>query len=73
MGEIEIPRRSFLVNGQVDVYYIFLLSLSSTQHVIMFISRQGTQKTSPEIQSQNTECQCQLNCLSDILLSNDIL
>ena len=39
----------------------------------MFISRQGTQKTSPEIQSQNTKCQCQLNCLSDILLSNDIL
>lgn len=30
MGEIEIPRRSFLVNEQVDVYYIFLLSLSST-------------------------------------------
>ena len=74
MGEIEIPRRSFLVNKQVDVYYIsFCWVLAAAQHVIMFISRQGTQKTSPEIQSQNTECQCQLNCLSDILLSNDIL
>ena len=36
MGEIEIPRRSFLVNEQVDVYYIFLLSLSITcNHVYL--------------------------------------
>ena len=36
MGEIEIPRRSFLVNEQVDVYCIFLLSLSITcNHVYL--------------------------------------
>ena len=67
----EIPWQSFLVDEQVDVYYFFLLSLRRTCHHVYLQTRNS--KTSPDIQSQNRECQCQLNCLSDILLWTDIL
>ena len=67
----EIPWQSFLIDEQVDVYYFFLLSLRRTCHHVYLQTRNS--KTSPDIQSQNRECQCQLNCLSDILLWTDIL
>ena len=67
----EIPWQLFLIDEQVDVYYFFLLSLRRTCHHVYLQTRNS--KTSPDIQSQNRECQCQLNCLSDILLWTDIL
>ena len=69
MGEIEIPRRSFLVNEQVDVYYIFLLSLSITCNHVYLQTRNSKNITGNSI----TKHRMSLNCLCKKLLVNNFI